>query len=893
MDAPLDLREDESAHLAVLLSEATRNGGALLVVGEPGVGKTTLVEDILSRHGETRILRVDPGLSSPAVPFSGLAKLLALLGESPDITDSYGHDPTRATDLMKAATAVVRSAAAETPLVILVDRAELIDEQSARVMAFVARRLHGTRAAFVIAARPHTGTFTAAIGVPQIFLRPLDRTTSETLLRRHFSKLAPEVTARVADEANGLPVAILELPAALSSEEREGHHPLPSTLPLTARLLALFDPVLRTVPADGRWVLLIAALDRTEDFGLLRRAAGFDITETLTALEAAGVVEETTAGHVRFSHPLIRSAVVAVAAPEQQRRAHQALAAALQHRPDRRSWHLAEASAAAGEAHAALMFEHAARELQARGDVSEAVAALMRAASLSDEPSERARLLTGAARIEADVRGDLEAATRLLHRAEREDPHAGDTLPAITAKAVLSLGEVGGVTAAHDQLVAAIDRGGDAANDRALTEALWMLFQMCWFDGQPELWATLRNLTARYAGRLPPYLRLAGPISAGPAGMSSTDVEDLNAVISGLTHELDPAVIVRTAFIADGAGRGSECHDAVRRVYQTGPSGGALVSVIFATVILSDHSFSAGDWDEAERLADDGLRLCDVQDHLMFRWHLRYRRAMLAAVRGDGEKARSMAGAMLEWAASRKLAAVEGRACNVLALDALGRRDADAAYGYLERLVMTERTDNGAQVFAIDIVEAAAGRKDVDRRPGPLADFTTTLSAAAPSLVTVAATAMTSDKPSARTLYEQALTRPDATRFPFEQARVQLAFGSYLRRHQNLTEARAVLNAALRTFQQLHAVPWVIQTVDVMRASGEQVAVNAAELADLTEQQIRIAGMAASGMTNRQIGAELFLSDRTVGGYLAVIFRKLRVTSRVGLQDVLGVDAKF
>ncbi|MCW2141719.1 regulatory protein, luxR family [Actinoplanes cyaneus] len=744
----------------------------------------------------------------------------------------------------------------------------------------------------IIATRPGGGTFTARVGVRQTYLRPLDRAASESLLRRDFPELAPDVAARVADDANGLPLALRELPAAMTSAERDGSQPLAPTLPLTARLLETFHRVPRDVPAAGRWVLLIAALDRTGDAGVLRSAAGFDIAALLAQLEAAGAIVETAAGHVHFSHPLIRSAVVALAGREQQRRAHQALAAALEHRPDRRAWHLAEASAAAGEPRASLMFERAAREIQRRGDVSEAVVALIRAAFLSDQPSERARLLTGAARIEADIRGDLTAATRLLDRAQLEDPHSGHTLPAVTAKAVLLLGEAGGVTAAHQQLVAALDRGGDAANDRALTEAVWMLFQICWFSGRPELWVPLRDLIARFAKRLPAYLRLIGPISAGPTEMTRADVQDLNTAVSGLTHELDPVVIVRTAFIADGAGRGSECQAAVRRVYQAGPSGGALVSVIFATVILSDSGFSSGDWDEAERLADDGLRLCNARDHLMFRWQLYYRRALLAALRGDSETARSMAGDMLEWAESRKLAAVEGRACHVLALDALGRRDTEAAYNYLERVVMTERTQNGAQMFAIDIIEASAGparRVDVDGRSGPLAAFAKTLSSAVPSLVTTGAAAMSSDEESARALYENALSRPEAARFPFEQARVQLAFGSYLRRRQILVEARAMLNTALRTFRQLHAAPWVTRTIEELRASGERVPVNAAELAGLTQQQIQIAGMAAKGMTNRQIGAELFLSDRTVGGHLAVVFRKLRVTSRLGLQDVLGV----
>ena len=405
---------------------------------------------------------------------------------------------------MRCALALICQAAERQPLLITVDDAQWLDRGSAEVLAYVARRLPGSRVGFIAVQRAGTAGPLTDSGLPEMELQPLSTEQCDQLLRARFPQMALSARARVIHEAAGMPLALLEIPLALTGAQRAGATALPATIPVGHRLGDLYGSRIRSLSPRARSELLLAALDgQGGHLGAIRRATPEDP-------ELLGIAEAETTGLVRvddvsyrveFSHPLVRATVVDRADPQARRAAHLALAHALPERSAQRVWHLAGAADAPDEAVADLLEQHAISAL-AVGDVAEAMAALSGPPSSARQRVRRPAQLQ-AAFIGADVSGDLARAAELLEDAERLEPAVTGSLAATVTASYLLLNREGDVDRAHQLLVAAIENhpGRRDPTDRALNDALHSLIITSWFGGRAKLWVPFARRWGAWGAR--------------------------------------------------------------------------------------------------------------------------------------------------------------------------------------------------------------------------------------------------------------------------------------------------------------------------------------------------------------------------------------------------------
>lgn len=904
-------RDRELGLIRSFLSRSVTDGDALFLSGEPGVGKTMLLDaaaEIATMAG-TRVLRAAGVEFEADVAFSGLNQLLLPLRKDIERLDPAhrhaltvalgfgGGAPADRPAVAGAALALLRQAAVAGPLLILVDDAQWLDRSTAVVLGSVAGRLAGSRVGLIAASRTATGSFLDGGGLPRKELQPLDAKAATGLLGAHFPTLAANVGQRVLAEAQGNPLALLELPAMLVDPPRNAPVALPTVLPLSRRLLPLFASRITGLPTATRRLLLLAALDGTGDLNLLEAAdgRGRGLQDLVPAQRDGLVAVDPDTGRLVFRHPLVRATVVEFAADGERRWAHRALADALTDQPERRAWHLADATLGPDEPVARLL-EHAAQRMLGRGDAVGAVTALLRAADLSPRGTERSRRLAEAAFVGADVTGHLRTVPQLLDAARRAEPDTGVSLQAAVATAYLILNGDGDVDTAHRLLVKAIEaKGGEyRADDRTLIEALYTLLSVCFF-GRPELWDPFFAAVARLKPQAPPVLSLCATTFVDPVRATAATLDELDVVISRLPDVGDPAEIVwigRAAFFAD---RMADCRDAQWRVVRSGRDGGAVASAIAAMINLCLDDLPTGRWDEAQELADEGLELCALHGYRLLEWPLWFGQAVLAAYRGDEDRTRTLTDQMTRWATPRRAGIVQSYSRYARTLAALGQRDGEDAYQHASGIsrpgTLSPRVPF-ALWTAMDLVEAAL----LCGRHAEAAAHVAALNAAGVAalsprlaLLTRGAAAMAAPADRAPGLFEEALALPGVERWPFDLARVRLAYGERLRRSRAAADARVQLTAALDSFQRLGARPWITRAGIELRAAGARAASSNHGFGPdpLTPQEREIALLAATGMTNKEIGQRLNLSGRTVGGHLYRVFPKLGITSRAALRDAL------
>jgi len=915
-------RDRELELISAFLHRATKIGEALLVRGEPGVGKTVLLDAAVQEATErgTLVLRAWGVQFEAEIAFSGLRQaLLPLYQEFPRLSAAHqealnvalGLGGSVAPDRLlvsNATLSLLSSVASERPVLAVIDDIPWLDRASAGVLGFVARRVAGTRVGFLGASRTGEGSFFDRAGLPEHELAPLDEAAADELMRSRYPALAAFVRDRLLREAQGNPLAVLELPAALSGSQAAALETLPEVLPLSRRLEELFASKVAQLSPGARRLLLLTALDGTGDLRVL--AAGGDWESglgELTSAEQAGLayIDEPT-HRVAFRHPIIRAVVVELAGDEERREAHAALADLFVNQPDRQAWHIGEATVEPDE-EVAMLLEQAAHRILRRGDGTGAVAALSRAAELSPAGSDRSRRLADAAYIGADVTGDIRSVARLLEDARRADPSLGESLSSSAAAAYVLLNGDGDVDTAHCLLAGALERQrqtGDVPGE-AFYEVLHNLLEVCLYGGRPELWVPFDQAVARVRGGFPEVLELWINMMADPVRRGAGAVGQLAAAIGALATEADPSRIERIATAAVFVDGVSGCREALWRVVRDGREGGAVASAINSLMLLGLEDFQSGRWDEVPSLTDEGLKLCEQHGYLLLTWPLLYCRAQLAAAIGDGETAAALADRMQGWAAPRGVRAVQWYASHAMTLAALGRGDAEDAYQHAATITAPGSVDNhfGQTLWvALDLVEAAARAG----RQREAAAHVAALRKAGVSRLSsrlaflVAAAAAIAEPETGTDLFDQALSIPGADRWPLDVARVQLYHGERLRRRQQTEESRSQLTAAMETFQRIGARPWADRAAGELRATGQtgpSPLGAARELAPghhepLSTQELEIATLAAGGLSNKEIAARLFMSHRTVGGHLYRIFPKLGITSRAALRDALMTQVR-
>jgi DNA-binding CsgD family transcriptional regulator len=909
--AALTGRNGDLAIVRALLDDAAVNGVALLLTGEPGVGKTVLLDaayDAAMTAG-IRVLRAAGVEFEADVSFSGLNQVLLPLGEElAELSTTYQDALKVALGLIagpssdrlvvsNAALALLRQAAAARPLLVIIDDLPWLDRASALILGFVARRLSGSRVGFLAAARTGAETFFDGGGLPGHEVRPLDGTSAADLISARFPDLAPAVRRRVLAEAQGNPLALLELPLALNAAQRRALAALPPILPLSGRLQALFTSRVSDLPAPTRYLLLLAALEGSGDLAALQAAAaGQREIDDLAPAEQAGLVyvEEDT-GRLAFRHPLIRSAVVELSVSEDLRRAHRALAAQLDDQPERQAWHRANAAVGPDDEVAGLL-EQVARETLRRGDAAAAVTALLRSAQLSPRGCERGLRLAEVACLSATVTGELPQARRLLADARQARGDLDRSLHASVAAAHLLLNSDGDIDTVHGRLVDAIRKtaGPHQADDPALLSWLHTMVMVCSFGGRPELWRPFEEIIASVRPSVPADLDLLVRTYADPVRSAMPVLDQLDAAISGLSGEPDQWRVLIISSAAVHTDRLTGCREALRRLVRDGREGAAVLPVVSALTLLSLDAFMAGRWDDAQRLAGEGLAAAQAHDYPLRAWMATEMQALLAAARGDHDAVRELTGQMVRWALPRGIVQAQVAAHHASGLAALGRGDFEEAFTEAAAIsppgILASHVPYALRV-PMDLVEAAvrtgrqreaAAHVAVMRQAG-LARISPRL-----AMLTSASAALTAPADQAGRLFAEALAVPATDRWPFDLARVQLAYGEHLRRARATTDARAYLSAALSTFEALGAGPWAIRAGNELRASGlAAVRADGYRIATLTAQEHQVAALAASGLTNKQIGERLYLSHRTVAAHLYQIFPRLGITSRAALRDAL------
>ena len=609
------------------------------------------------------------------------------------------------------------------------------------------------------------------------------------------------------------------------------------------------------------------------------------------AAERARLVRVDLDGRLTFRHPLTRSAVTELSTSSERREAHRALAPYVA--PERRVWHLAEATVGPDEDVASLLEETARRVLR-RGDAVAAIDGLLRAADMSPAAVDRGRRMAEATYIGANFLGDLGNAPELLDAVRESDPEHAGSLAGAMAAAYHLLKGVGDVDTAHRLLVNAIETCSDPsdANDEVLIEAIYNLFDICFCGGRAELWEPFDRAVERLTPRPPELLGLVADTCEDPARRAGPALGRLDELTAQLSHETSPTQVMRIAMACGFSERIPHIRSALWRLVEEGRGGGAIEFSIKALALLSMDAYLTGQWDEVEKLTDEAVQLCDSHGHAMLRWPHRSTRALLAAGRGDREATRAITDELLQWAVPRKAKFLVAAAVQARVLDSLAGGDFERAYQ--EACAISPAGTIASHVphamwVVMDLAEAAVrtGRREAAAahveaaREANLGMISSRLALLTEGAAGIAAIELDGS-------FEKALAIPDAELWAFDLARVELVYGERLRRAKETARARTHLAAALDAFERMGARPWAQRASNELRATG--ITIGHPDVAGpeaLTPHQLEIAQLAAAGLSNKEIGGRLFLSHRTVGTHLHQIFPKLGITSRAALRDAL------
>jgi DNA-binding CsgD family transcriptional regulator len=903
-------RDRELAILGSLLDEAAADGATLLLTGEPGVGKTALLAAAaeMATTAGFEVIRGGGVEYETDVSFAGLHQLVGpLLDDLRRLPRSSrvaievalgvgsGPAPERLT-VLNAALALFRQAASCRPLLIVIDDLHWLDRASGAAVGFVGRRLRGSQIGLLGAIRPGVGGFFERAGLPEYDVAPLSQADAMGLLARRFVHLPARVLRRVADEAQGNPLALLEFAASAGGPPDGSQARAALAAGSSREVRTLYQARIERLPEPTRRLLLLAALDGSGDLGVLAAASGSGGLDELGPAERDHlIVVDDRSGCLKFRHPMIKSVVVERSTHDERRAAHLRLAERFAGQPERRGHHLAEAAFAPDEDIAAAVEDGAHRILQ-RGDVVGAISRLLRAADLSPNPADRSRRLADAAYVGAHSAGQLDSASELLHDAHRRDPTLGETLRAAAATAYLLLNSDGDAKTTHRLLTVAIESAlGEPGQDRdGLSEGLYTLVLVCHYTGRTEYWVPFHDAMRRLGATAPADVRLLAQTFADPVTAPNRALSELDDQIEQLRNTEDDALIIRTAIAGFYTDRLPGCREALVRVIRDGREGGAVGTAIMALHMLAFGELNAGCWDEAQRLAAEGTAMCEERGYRLYAWAGRYAIALVAGNRGEREACQDICRTMIEWATPRQLGRLGDFAHHVLAQAALGAGDFEECYAHAMAINPpgTFRSHSLQALWtALDLIDAAmhTGRDDqavahADAlRRADLGRLSPRF-----ALITAAARAMVASDDEAPGLFGAALALPGITEWPFELARVQLAHGERLRRLRRSRDARSQLAAACEGFERLGALPWARRAATELGATGAARQRVTGGGACLTVHEREVALLAATGMTNREIAAKLYVSPRTVSAHLYRIFPKLGITSRAALRDALS-----
>jgi DNA-binding CsgD family transcriptional regulator len=885
---------------------------ALVVCGEPGVGKTALLDYVAGRAAGFRVVRAAGVQSEMELAFAGLHQLLAPMLDHLErlpvpqreaLRTAFGLSAGPAPDGFLVGLAVLSllsEVAAQRPLVCLVDDQQWLDHASAQALGFVARRLDAESVGLVFAARTPTAD---VAGLPELVVESLGEDDARALLD---SALTGPLDERVRDlivaETRGNPLALLELPRGLTPAELAGGFGLPCAAPLSSGIEDSFRRRIETLPAQTRRLLQLAAADPTGDPSLVWRAAGRLGIGAEAAASAAGAGLVEFGAWVRFRHPLAKSAAYRSASPQDRYEVHRALAEVTDPEidPDRRAWHRAQATPGPDEDVAAELERSAGRAL-ARGGLAAAAAFLERAAVLTPEPARRTERLLAAACAKRDV-GALDAALGLLAAIEAEPR---DPLQAAqveyqrgqiallqqrfrdAARLLLSAARrveprnPGLARETHLEALAAAIWAGDLDSVRQAAEAARAAPPAG--PGVPRVVDVLLDafairLTDGYAAAAPTLIRalelvLAPSVADGEIGPSLR-----------LSDGRAGAILALELWDAEAA------HTLAVRLAQSARDTGAIVRLQFALNILAWTHLLAGELATAELMLEED-RLIGVATGNP---PLGTARMTLAAWRGQEAPASELIEVTLREATKRGIGRTVDFASSASAVlyNGLGRHDAacDAAWPAFQRdpvghgpFLVPELAEAASRTGDTAMVRAALDWLS-ERARVAKTDWVLGMEARVRALL--------SEGDAAEHLYRESISRLSHDRVRVELARGHLLYGEWLRRQRRRIDARQHLRIAHDMLDAMGVKAFAERARRELLATGETARKRTVETtAELTAQEAHIARLARDGLSNPEIGVRLFISARTVQYHLSKVFAKLAISSRAELGRALPNDA--
>ncbi len=904
-------RRAECERIDLLLAEARAGkSGTLVVLGEPGIGKSALLAYARTEAAGWLVLSARGVESEAELPFAALDQLLRpLRGRIGRIPEPQARAlegalalgaPTPADRFAAAAgTVSLLAAAAEDagPLLCLVDDAHWLDPGSAEVLVFACRRFRADKVAILIAAREGGRHRFAAVGLPELLVAELETTAAKAVLERTGIDLAPPVATKLLEFARGNPLALLELPAALTEAQRVGREPLVEPLPVGASVEQAFVERARGLPAGTQRALVVAAACDDNDLGtLLAALAVLGLSaDILDPAESAGLMA-LGEGHFVFRHPLVRSALYQAASRVERRRAHRALVKALasdEHRT-RRAWHLAAATTGPNE-EAAAALEEAGREAHARSANATAASMLERAAHLSLEAASRARRLVGAGES-FWMAGQSEKAQSVL-----VDALELTADPALRADIQLLRGRnsmwTGPLLDTHRLRVTEAERIEATEPTRAamlMSEAVLPCFMAC----EHNLALATARRAAALADRVGGFPAVMASMMLGGAlllrGETVPAAKLLNKVAAalGLSDALGAApMLSQLAACLVWMEEYDRARQILITVIDAARSHSAVVMLPFALATSADHSFRTGRLAAAYADASESVTLAiatgqDAEAPFSF--------VMLArteAVLGREDDCRAHASQALELARRIGAEAINIYVASALGLLDLGLGRPEAACSALEAgSTVAVRGGLGlpaAIQWAPDLIESYAQLGRRAKAHAALATFTEQAEGTGCTWALASAArcrALLASEGEFEHEFQEALRWHDRTPTPFERARTVFAYGERLRRAGRRVRAREKLRSAAAEFERMGALPWLERALAELRASGETVRQHVqGPVERLTAQELQVALIVANGATNREAAARLFLSPKTIEFHLSHIFRKLGLRSRTEL----------
>ena len=904
-------RREERAQITALL-EGARGGhaGVLVVRGEAGIGKHTLLQDA-AEHGDVfHLLRCTGVEAEVELPFAGLQQLLG------PVLDRLGRVPAPQAQALRGAFGLVEPetntnkflvelgalsllavVAAEQPLLCLIGQARWLDAASADALVFVARRLQAERLVVLFAARDGEARTFQAPGLPELRLGGLDPVAAGELLAAQVGTgiLAPQVRERLLAEAGGNPLALLELPATLSSQQLAGRVLLPQRLPLSARLQQVFLERVRQLPEASQRLLLVAAVEDTGQLATILAATsrlGVD-KEALEPAEQAGLVH-VSGSQLVFRHPLVRSAIYQQATVVGRQAAHRALVEVLQgaQQADRRAWHLAAATIGPDEQVAAEL-EASADRARRRGGPAAAAATLQRAADLTVEEAARARRLVAAAEYLWEA-GHTAQATALLNQVQPDPSDLAVRARAAHVRGHIELASGNPATACRLLVEGAKLLGG--SDPRRATEMLVLAARAALSANQlgrivDEINPAIRRLSGQQdvrVQRVADSLLAAGLVPGPPA---ATTMDWPLKVATGWPHPaftwMWPLLIVAEPTDDDGADQPYARAVAARRTAGTvSRLTVALANLALAEAALGLVPEAVGDASEGLRLARDTGQPATAAYFLVIL-------AGLAANQGQAEDCRQLSNEALATATRLHLVVVAAFASWTLALLDLTDGRPLAALERLRGLATLGHPTAHAAIALLatgTLVEAAARTNQLEGLEPDVARFERWASwdrRTWTQLVAHRCRALITQGPAAEQHYRAALAVEGAGELVWEHAQSELLYGEWLRRARRRADARGHLHAALGVFERLGATPWADRARSELRASGETARRrDPSTRQQLTPQERQVARLASQGLSNQQIADQLYVSRHTVGYHLHKVYTKLDITSRAELRDV-------